>query len=65
MLKFTLFLAVVFVTNTCKKDKISDCDQPISYAKESTTIAPNNWEYFSEDALATKSMQPGVYEQTK
>ena len=64
MLKFALFLAVVFVTNTCKKENISGCDEPVAYIKESTTPGPDNWQYFSEDALAIKSMQAGVYEQT-
>ena len=64
MYKLALFLAVVFTTNTCKKDRVTDCDQPIAYTKESTTLTPNNWQYFSEDALAIESMQPKVYEQT-
>ena len=66
MYKLYLFFVLVFFNNTCKKENLSneDCDQPVAYIKEYTTIAPNNWEYFSEKDITMKNMQPGVYEQT-
>jgi len=66
MFKYFFLLILSVSTNTCSKEKISnaDCNQPVAYIKEYTTLTAKNWEYFSEKDLTMKSLQPGVYEQT-
>ena len=66
MYKFYLLLLLPLSNNTCKKENISntDCNQPVAYIKEYTTLTSKNWEYFSEKDLIIKTQQSGVYEQT-
>ena len=66
MYKYYLLLLLSLSNNTCKKENISntDCNQPVAYIKEYTTLTSKNWEYFSEKDLTMKNQQPGVYEQT-
>jgi hypothetical protein len=66
MYKYYLLLLLPLSNNTCKKENISntDCNQPVAYIKEYTTLTSKNWEYFSEKDLTMKTQQPGVYEQT-